>query len=110
MRGCGPLLLSAVATIPPLITLAVFLVVFVIGRASNVAQLAGPNGSGLWMLWASGWIFFVAINPIAFIVGVVAILLPPYRPLRWRSLVSRFAALGCSACACYAVGTYFPDA
>jgi hypothetical protein len=85
----GALVASGAASVLPLITLVLFLRVFVIGGSSNVAQLAGESGFDLWSLWFHAWPLLFFGNPLAFLVAVTAALLPPYPPSRWPSFASR---------------------
>src|SRR5437763_2671659 len=75
-RQLGPLYVSTAASLVPLITLVLFLRVFVIGGSSNVAQIAGEAGMGLWSLWASAWLPLFCGIPIVFVVLLVAAMRP----------------------------------
>lgn len=109
-RRLGPLVVSGVASIPPLITLLLFVRVFVLGGSSNVAQLAGEDGYDLWRLWFQAWPLLFFGNPAAFLVTLGAAFLPPYPPRHWASFVSRLSAVSAAACAWYVVVKFFPDA
>ena len=102
--------MSVVASVLPLVTLLLFLRVFVIGGSSNVAQLAGESGLDLWSLWFHAWPLLFFGNPVAFMVALVAALLPPYPPRRWQSFASRACAVVAASFAWYTVVTFFPDA
>jgi hypothetical protein len=109
-RRLGGLALSAAASVLPLLTLVLFLMVFVIGGSSNVAQHAGESGMGLWRLWFHAWPLLFFSNPLAFLLAVVAVLVPPYPPSHWTSFASRVCAVVAAGCAWYAVVAFFPDA
>lgn len=109
-RRLGSLIASTLATILPLITLLLFVVVFVIGRSSNVAQLAGESGYKLWSLWCGVWPLLFLGNPVALLGTLVAALLPPYPPRYWQSFTSRIFAIAAAGFAWYTVITFFPDA
>jgi hypothetical protein len=109
-KRLGSLALSGLASILPLITLLLFLGVFVIGGSSNVAQIAGESGSSLWGLWFAAWPLLFFGNPVAFLVAVVATFLPPYPPRHWKSSASRACAAVAAGLALYIVVTLFPDA
>ncbi len=109
-KELGSLIVSAVASVPPALTLLLFLRVFVIGGSSNVAQLAGESGFDLWRLWFHVWPVLFFGNPLAFAVALVAALLPPYPPGRWQSFASRVCAVIAASFAWYTVVTFFPDA
>lgn len=109
-RRIGALSLSGVASVVPLVTLLLFLGVFVIGGSSNVAQFAGESGLGLWSLWFHAWPLLFFGNPPAFLATVTAVLLPPYPPNHWESFASRVCAVVAAGFAWYAAVTFFPDA
>ena len=102
--------IAAYASVLPLLTLLLFIRVFVIGRSSQVAQLAGDSGFELWRLWTDFWPLFFFSSPIVFLITLVAALLPPYPSRFWPSFVCRFCAVVSASCACYTVIVYFPDA
>ncbi|MBN2022663.1 MAG: hypothetical protein JW809_07695 [Pirellulales bacterium] len=104
------LTVSFFASIPPWTTLFLFLIVFVIGGSSNVAQLAGDSGFGLWSLWCSWWLLLFFANPIALAVLTVTALCPPYPPRHGKSFVARLCSVVGAALAWYVVVTWFPDA
>lgn len=104
------LLVSWVASIPPLCTLLLFLTVFVIGGSSNVAQLAGESGRELWRLWLGAWPLLLFGNLLAGPVAICAALFPPYPPHYWQSSISRVCAAIAAGFAYNATVTYFPDA
>lgn len=109
-RGTASLWLSAIASIAPLATLSIFTVVFVIGKSSNVAQLAGDEGFGFWQLWLSAWPILFFANPLFLLVCIIAAVLPPYSLKFWTSTIARISAVVCAVLGWYAVITYFPDA
>jgi hypothetical protein len=106
----GSLKVSALASILPLVTLLLFIKVFVVGGSSNVAQFAGEAGRGLWTLWFIFWPFLFIGNPIAFFVVLLAAFFPPYPPTHWKSLVSRVSAVVAASFAWYFSATFSPDA
>ena len=109
-RRLGSLVASGIASIFPVTTLVLFICVFVIGGSSNVAQLAGPSGYGLWELWYHFWPFLFFGNPVAFFVSIVIAILAPYPPKYWASFTSRLCACIVAGFSWYIVVTYFPDA
>ena len=109
-RRVGALVVSGYASVVPLVTLLLFLWVFVIGGSSNVAQHARFSGLDLWSLWFQAWPFLLFGNPLSCLVAVVAALLPPYPPRHWKSFASRVCAIVAAGFACYVVVTFFPDA
>lgn len=106
----GSLIVSGLGAILPLLTLILFLYVFVFGGSSHVAQMAGPDGFDLWTLWFHAWPLLFFGNPVSFLLLVVTTVLPPYPPRHWLSFTSRLCALVPTGFACYAVATFFPDA
>lgn len=109
-KRLGSLVVSFFASILPWITLLLFLVVFVIGGSSNVAQLAGESGLELWSLWLHPWPLLLFGDLIAIIVLAILALVPPYPPRYWTSFLARWCSVGGAALAWYTVVTYFPDA
>jgi hypothetical protein len=109
-RRFNSLVVSGLGSLLPLVTLLLFLVVFVIGGSSNVAQVAGGSGYDLWSLWCSTWPLLFLGNPLAFIVVLVAASLPPYSLSQWPSFCSRWCAVAAAGFACYTVVKFFPDA
>ena len=101
---------STGASFVPLITLVLFLRVFVIGGISHVAQLTGEEGMGLWGLWAAAWMPLFCCIPVVVVIIVIAAVLPPYPPRSWIGFLSRVSAVPASLCAWHAVYTWFPDA
>jgi hypothetical protein len=106
----GSLTVSGFAAVLPLLTFVLFLGVFVIGRSSNVAQLAGEDGYELWKLWFHAWPLLFFGNPVSLLVLLVAVFLPPYPPRNWASTLSRICGAFAAAFALYITFTYFPDA
>ena len=109
-KRLGSLMGSGWVSILPLLTLLLFLAVFVIGGSSNVAQIAGEGGQGLWRLWFLAWPLLFFGNPIAFLLALVAVFLPPYPPRHWKSSVSRACAAITAGFAWFTVVMLFPDA
>jgi hypothetical protein len=109
-RRVGALAASTLITFMPLITLFFFIKVFVIGQSSNVVQIAGESGYALWALWAHMWPLLLIGNAIAWLVALVATILPPYPPRYWISAIARFLSVLLVTFAWYTVTTYFPDA
>jgi hypothetical protein len=101
---------SALGSILPIVTLLLFITVFVIGGSSNVAQFAGEAGRGLWTLWLVFWPLLFIGNSISFFVVLVAVFCPPYPPNHWKSLVSRVSAVVAASFAWYTSSNFFPDA
>lgn len=104
------LMVSAIASILPLVTLGLFLHVFIIGGSSNVAQLAGEAGMDRWSLWLRAWPVLSFGSPLAFLGTIVANLLPPYPPRHWQSFASRACGVASAAISWYIVVRCFPDA
>lgn len=109
-KRLGSLHASFVASILPWTTLALFLIVFVIGGSSNVAQFAGESGFELWSLWLHAWPLLLFGNLIAIIVLPIIALWPPYPPRYLESFVARWCAVVGAGLAWHTVVTYFPDA
>lgn len=103
-------LISALASVVPLITFVLFLVVIVVGGGSNVAQLAGERGMGLWRLWAEAWPLLLFGIPLSALVLLASAISPPYPSSNWQSFFSRWCGLLSAGFALYVVVTYFPDA
>ena len=110
IRRHGALVPSAMASVLPLMTVLLFIRVFVIGRSSNVAQFAGDSGFDLWRLWFHAWPLLFFGNPLAFLVAVVGLLRRPHPPTHWQSFASRACCLIAAGCAWYIVVSYSPDA
>lgn len=106
-RARRSLYVSAAASLVPLVTLCLFIRVFVIGRSSNVAQFAGDDGFRLWALWADEWLPLLFCNFVVFVSLFAVTLIPPWRSL---SSSSRVAALLSALCALYALLRWYPDA
>ena len=106
----GSLVLAGFASLLPAVTLMLFIVVFVIGGSSNVAQLAGEGGRSLWTLWFHVWPPLFIGNPLAFLVATGAVCLPPYPPRYWKSFACRVSAIIAAGCAWYAIFAFAPDA
>jgi hypothetical protein len=104
------MLLAGIASLVSLITLVLFMRVFVVGRSSNVAQLAGEEGYALWSLWFRAWIWLYIGNPLSFITCVLSLAAKPWPLQDWRSWTSRVLASANAALAAYFTATYFPDA
>jgi hypothetical protein len=109
-KRIGSLVASGFASVIPLMTLLLFLRVFVIGESSNVAQLAGESGIPLWRLWFQAWPLLFFGNPVEFFVNAVTALFPPYPPKYWQSFTSRVCGVIATGFACYVVVIFFPDA
>lgn len=109
-RRVTTLNVSGMACLVPFVTLLLFLLVFVVGGSSNVAQIAGEGGRSLWSLWFRMWPLLYMGNPVAFVVCLIAMLLPPYPPGYWYSIGSRACGVIASAFAWYVVVQCFPDA
>ena len=109
-KRLGVLTASVLATFVPLVTLVLFVHVFVIGHSSNVAQIAGESGYELWQLWFHSWPLLLFGNGIAWLAAVIATVLPPYPPRYLTSLGTRFLTVLLVTFAWYTVTTYFPDA
>jgi len=109
-RCLGSLIASGLGGILPLAALFLFIRVFVIGGSSNVAQLAGDEGRALWTLWFHAWPYLFFGSPIAFLVSLVAGVLPPFPPRYWESFTSRWFGIVGAAFAMYSVLRYAPDA
>ena len=92
--------LSIAGAAVPLLSLLVFLRVFVFGGGSNVAQMADGGGEDLWELWFD----FYPLMGIGTLLGggavLVSLCLPPY-PIRHA------AAFGARLCGAAAAGLAF---
>jgi hypothetical protein len=106
-RGHRPVYAAAAASIVPLITLGLFVRVFVIGRTSNVAQLAGEEGFRMWALWMEAWPLLLFCNLLAMVALMTALATPPWR---WASVLSRMAAFLFVMCAWCALLKWAPMA
>ncbi len=104
------LILGSAAGAIPLITLVLFLAVFVIGGSSNVAQLAGDSGHDLWSLWFGWWPVLLFGNPISVLCSVAALAIPPYRPRYFSAWALPLAALTAAIAGAHLTVVYFPDA
>jgi len=109
-REIGAIIVSLVASIPPLITWLLVLKVFIIGGSSNIVQIAGPAGTSLWSLWARAWLYLLYGNGIALLVTGLAMLFPPYPPERASSVASRALAATAAGVALYFTFGLFPSA
>lgn len=109
-RRFGAIRVSCAAMAAPLLTITLFVWIFVIGRSSNVAQLAGPDGRGLWRLWLAVWQLLFFMCPASLLTGVVAALCPPYPPKSYLSTAARLCAVLPAGFSWYVVIRYFPDA
>lgn len=102
--------ISAVSSVLPIVALLLFIAVFVVGRSSNVAQLAGAGGHELWRLWLHAWPFFIFGIPLAAIASIIAVLMPPYSLRTWPSTACRAIAVLAICLSYIHVVKYFPDA
>lgn len=104
------LILSALGSLVPASTFLLFLLVFVIGGSSNVAQLAGEPDMGLWRLWFNAWPMLLFGTALSGLVSLATALSPPYPPQHVKSFVSRWCGVASAAFSWYVVTTFFPDA
>ncbi len=109
-RRFGTLTASTIVTLLPLITLFLFVQVFVIGHSSNVRECAGESGFALWGLWMSSWPLLLICNAVAWPVAVISTILPPYSFRSWMSIGARFLSVMLTTFSWYTLTTYFPDA
>jgi hypothetical protein len=98
------LVVSGLAAVAPVAFLFAVIRVFVIGGASNVAQIAsggGSSGLDLWSLWFHlyPWLFFSCMASV--LASAVAVALPPYPPKLWNAFVCRLVGLTAALCAFY---------
>lgn len=105
----GPVL-SAASLLFPLLTLALFLWVFVFGGSSNVAQLAGGSGADLRDLWISFWPILLLGNPASALIAIAAVAVQWYRPQQFASFALPAAAIIADCAAASIALKYFPDA
>jgi uncharacterized BrkB/YihY/UPF0761 family membrane protein len=77
----------------PICTLLLFISVFVIGGASNVAQVAGEQGLSLWKLWHSVWPLLWIGNPISLTCLSILLFFPPYPDRNWKLFICRISAV-----------------
>lgn len=109
-RKLGSRVLAGLASIPPIITLWLFVRVFVVGGSSHVAQLAGESGFDLWSSWGDWWPVLFFGNSLAFLFAVAIAFIGPYPPQRRFSVASRTCAVIVAGIAWYTVVTRIPDA
>jgi hypothetical protein len=108
-RRWASVFVGMAAMVGPLITLTLFLAVFVIGGSSNVAQLAG-NRADLWSLWFDAWPILLLVNPLSVALAVVSAALPPYGMRYAGAWALPCAVLACAVAAAHVTFRYFPDA
>lgn len=102
--------LSIMVALMPLMSLLIYLRIFVIGGGSSIAQLAGPDGMRLWSLWVNLWPILALGNLGAFLALGILTCVPPYPPIGKLSWASRLCGVASAASACYVVYSTFPDA
>ncbi len=102
---------SLVSALPAVLTLLLFVYVYVLGAASNVVQLAG-EGSGLhyWKVWLHSWPVLVLTTPPALIVALVVLFMPRRSGQHRMSLFGRLAGVAALLIANYIVFTLYPTA
>jgi hypothetical protein len=93
----GPLFASALSVSVPLVTLVLYVFIFVLVGASHDLLLAGESGSVPWLLWACVWWPLLIGNLVVFLVAWVALFGPSHLPGNWPSFLNR-------PCAVFAVG------
>ena len=88
--------MGVIALITPLIsavismfTFVCFTLVFIVGRSSNVAQMAQPDGMDWWSFWFNVWPFALFSNMALVVVSAVFVFLPPYPRRYWKSSLCR---------------------
>jgi hypothetical protein len=108
-RQYGALRASCAVMLFPLATLILFSIAFVIGGYLNGGGLAGDSGRGLLVLWFLAWPLLFLGNAVAWLIAVISVVLPPYPPRQWASMVARLVAVLVATFACYTTVTYFPD-
>lgn len=110
-RRPATLIVSIACSLPSIVGLAAFLMVFVFGRSSNVAQLAGSGGGAdLWSLWFDAFPILIVTNLLATPALVALALVPPYPRRWWASTAARVLAAIGGACAVMQILQHFPDA
>ncbi len=102
---------SGIASVVPLLALVLFVLVFVVGGASNVAQMSnGDEQRRLWSLWVETWPMLLLGCPASLAAQAFAAALPPYPPAAWCATACRVCGVIAACGAWYGVMTWFPDA
>lgn len=105
-----PLVLSSIGSIAPLISLIVFVWVFVVGRSSNVAQVAAGSDQNLWSFWFHSWPALLLANGCGVMIHLFALGLPPYPWEDGESYFGRCCGLIATGSALATVYWLMPDA
>ena len=102
---------ALISGLPSVLTLLLFVYVYVLGGASNVVQLAG-EGSGLhyWKVWFNVWPLLVLTNPPALLVALVVLVRPCHSRQHRLALVGRFAGVAALLISNYLVFALYPTA
>lgn len=101
---------SLAATLSPALTLVFFVIVFIIGRSSNVAQFASSSGFDYWGLWMKVWPLLLVGTSPCILFALVALICPPYRMRFVASWALPIAALIAALAAMDILARYFPTA
>ncbi len=101
------LLVGGLVCLINFVSLSLFVIVFLIGRSSNVAQFAGRDSFNYWGLWFNTWGWTILS---LLVVGAVALVVSACPPYRWRDSVCRILSLVLAAQGLYSLLPLMPDA
>jgi len=102
--------ISLLAAIPSVVTLILFIVVFVIGHASTDAQLTPRSTTELWRLWVFSYLFNLLLLPVAIISAFVNLFNRPRPAQSLPSFIGRVAGVVASCFALIALLRFMPTA
>ena len=109
-RRLASLKCSLIVSLVPVASLLAFVMIFVIGGGSNVAQIAGERGMDLWSLWVDLWLPLYLGTLVAVVGGVILAILPPFPPRRWWSTLARLCGVGGALLAAWFLAEFAPTA
>ena len=104
------LVFSVLGNVVTILTIFYFTKVFIIGKSSNVAQMAGRDGEDLWSLWFHVWEPLLLFTPLSCTLCVLGVACPPWPPREKLSFLARICAALAIIGTAYMLMTYFPDA
>jgi hypothetical protein len=102
--------ISALMAIPAIITLVLFVIVFVIGHASTDAQLTPRSTQDLWRLWVAGFAFNVFLVPFSILAAIANLFRAPGPRQSMTSVLARLTGVLASVVALFTLLRFMPTA